>query len=224
MKMNELFGFLQKLSQNNSREWFNENKSQFEKIKKEFDDFVNKLIPKIHSIDSRIGQITAKECVFRIYRDVRFSLNKDPYKTHFGAYISNAGRKSVFAGYYLHLQPGSSFLAAGAYTPTPQNLHEIRYEIMENINEFKKIINDAKFTRYFSKIGGEQLKIPPKGFPKDFPDIELLKFKSYEIMHNLDESMINSDKFVEYILDLVKIALPYNTFMNRAIQNAITNE
>jgi uncharacterized protein (TIGR02453 family) len=221
MNFKQLFSFLNDLALNNNRDWFNEQKEHYLVLKNDFEVFTNKLIPKISEIDSSIGAITAKDSIFRIYRDVRFSANKDPYKTHFGTYISNGGRKSKMAGYYLHLQPGGSFIAAGAFQPLPNILNEIRYEIFDNVDEFRKIIDNKAFKKYFSGLNGDKGKIVPKGFPKDFDQIELIKYKSYEIIHVLNDNIFLSDKLESYILDVIKAALPFNQFINRAIQNIL---
>jgi uncharacterized protein (TIGR02453 family) len=219
-----LFSFLDKLSHNNNRDWFNENKGRYEILKKDFDQFIDKLIPMIRQIDPTVGQISARDCVFRIYRDVRFSANKDPYKIHFGAYIASGGRKSKMAGYYIHLQPNQSFVAAGAYMPEPEILKEIRYEIMDQLSEFKKIIEDKQFIQYFARIDGEKLKTAPKGFPKDFKELELIKHKSYEIIHKLDQARLNEKDTQNYLLDIVSAAIPYNRFMNKVIQHTLESE
>jgi uncharacterized protein (TIGR02453 family) len=221
MNFKNIISYLTELSQNNNREWFNANKDRFLQVKKEFDQIVEQLIPKIHSIDPGIGAVEAKDCVFRIYRDVRFSKDKNPYKIHFGAYISKDGRKSKKAGYYLHIQPGSAFLAAGAYMPEPEILKEIRYEIVEKIDDLNKIIEAKNFKKYFPRLDGEKLKTIPKGFPKDFKNTELLKLKSFEIAHMINEEILYSPTIQEYLLQLVKIAYPFNCFMNKVIESSI---
>ncbi len=223
MNFNNILSFLSDLSENNNREWFSDNKEKYLQVKTEFDQIIQKFIPHVSSIDSTIGAIEAKDCVFRIYRDVRFSKNKDPYKIHFGAYISKDGRKGKNAGYYLHIQPGQSFLAAGAYMPEAEILKEIRYEIFEKINEFNQIIENKQFNKYFSKIEGDKLKTNPKGFPKDFQYIELLKLKSFEITHKIADDKLTSVNIEEYLLKLVEIAHPYNSFFNRVISNTLEN-
>jgi uncharacterized protein (TIGR02453 family) len=222
MDFSNAFVFLTDLAANNNRDWFNLNKDRFLTIKNEFDQFIEKLIPKVREIDPLLGLLEAKECVFRIYRDVRFSTNKEPYKYHLGAYIANGGRKSRFAGYYLHLQPNQSFLAAGAYLPPPEILKEIRYEIVDNTSEYLKIIKNSNFVNYFNEISGEKGKLVPKGFPKDFPYVDLIKFKSYEISCNLTNELFFSGNVEIEIINAIKAALPFNQFLNRAIQNIIT--
>ncbi len=224
MNFNDILFFLSELSKNNNREWFSDNKEKYLKVKNDFEQIIQEFIPRIRSIDSSIGAIEAKDCVFRIYRDVRFSKNKDPYKIHFGAYISKDGRKGRKAGYYLHIQPGQSFIAAGAYMPEAELLKEIRYEIFEKIEDFKQIIENKQFKKCFSKLEGDKLKTFPKGFPKDFEDIELLKLKSFEILHPIPDDKLNSANIDEYLLQLIEIAYPYNSFFNSVIANTLENK
>jgi uncharacterized protein (TIGR02453 family) len=222
MNLTEVFSFLNELSNNNNREWFNEQKNRFVAIKNDFEGYIQQLIPKVREIDSTIGYTVAKDCIFRIYRDVRFSPNKDPYKTHLGAYISKDGRKSKLAGYYLHLQPNHSFLAAGLYLPDPIILKEIRYEILDNPDEFNRIISNKQFVNYFSKLNGDSVKTIPKGFPKDFEFIDLIKFKSYEIVHELSDETLLSDNFETHLLNGIEVALPYNQYFNKIIEHTLS--
>ncbi len=224
MNFKNLLKFLSNLSENNNREWFNDHKKQFVELKNEFENFIQELIPKIRETDSTIGPIEAKDCIFRIYRDVRFSKNKDPYKTHFGAYIASGGRKSRTCGYYLHIDPKEAFVAAGAYSPEPQILKEIRYEIMDRTNDFKKIIENKDFRKFYGTLSGEKLKTAPKGIPKDFEDLELVKYKSYEVFHTIDEKIILSNSFENYLLNAIKLAVPYNLFFNRLIEHVLNEE
>ncbi len=224
MNFKNLLNFLSDLSENNNREWFNDQKQRFVQLKGEFETFVQELIPKIRKIDPTIGPIEAKDCIFRIYRDVRFSKNKDPYKTHFGAYIASGGRKSKTCGYYIHIDPRQAFVAAGAYSPEPQILKEIRYEIMDRTEDFKNIVENKDFKKLYGELSGEKLKTAPKGFPKDFENIELLKFKSYEVFHVINEETIISEHFEKYLLETIKKAVPYNHFFNRLIEHVLNEE
>ncbi len=181
--MKTIIDFLTKLKQNNNRDWFNENKKHYNDAKSDFEDLINRLIPATNHFDPEIGTISAKQCVFRIFRDVRFSNDKSPYKTNMGGFIARGGRKGGFAGYYLHIDPEQSFIAGGLHMPAPEELKKARQEILYNIDDFKSIINKPSFKKTFGEIEGEQLKRPPKDFPADFPDIDLLKFKSYTVMH-----------------------------------------
>ncbi len=217
MEFSRLIKFLNELKENNNRDWFNDHKKEFTELKDQFETFVNQLIPKVKQLDGFNGSLSAKDCIFRIYRDVRFSKNKAPYKTHFGAYIADGGRKSPFAGYYVHIEPGGSFAGGGVYSPESAVLKELRYEIMDKTDEFKKIISVPAFKKVYPEIYGDKLKTAPKGFPKDFEEIELLKFKSYALVHSIDDKTIKSSGFEEYLLNLFKTAKPFNSFFNKVI-------
>ncbi|RLD38672.1 MAG: DUF2461 domain-containing protein [Bacteroidetes bacterium] len=215
--MKNVLPFLYRLKENNNRDWFHENKKLFEVAKEEVEDFVNHLIPQINTFDPAIGNLEAKKTMFRIYRDVRFSKDKTPYKTFFGAYMAPGGRKSIYAGYYLHIEPGGSFLAGGSHRPQGENLKKIRSEIYYNAAELKAIINSSDFKRDFGKIEGEKLKRPPVGFPKDFPDIELLKFKDFTLFHRFEDTRLATSDFNNFCLEVFQKMKPFNDFMNRAL-------
>lgn len=212
-----ILNFLYDLKENNNRDWFNENKSRYEKAKKDFTEFINFMIVKISEFDNDVNGVTAKESLFRIYRDVRFSKNKDPYKTNFGAYISKDGRKSPYAGYYIHIEPQNSFYAGGLYCPQPKVLQSIRNNIYENANEFKQIINQKDFKNTFGELWGEKLKRGPKGFPNDFIDIDLLKYKSYVSLLQLNDDAVLSKKYPEILLNGLKKSYPLNRYFNHII-------
>lgn len=215
--MKPILDFLTKLKVNNNRDWFNENKKLYEEAKSDFESLVNRLIPAIFDFDPTIGSIAAKQCIFRIFRDVRFSKDKSPYKTNMGGFIARGGRKGGFAGYYLHIDPEQSFIAGGMHMPDPENLKKVRQEILYNIDDFKSIINKPSFKKTFGKIEGEQLKRPPKDFPADFPDIDLLKFKSYTVMHSVDQNTLLKDDVEKYIIKIFKEMYGLNQFLNKAV-------
>lgn len=209
--------FLALLKQNNNREWFNANRTLYEAAKSDFEDLVNRLIPGIYNFDPSIGTIATKQCVFRIFRDVRFSKNKSPYKTNMGGFIAKGGRKGGYAGYYLHIDTEQSFIAGGMHMPSPDNLKKVRQEILYNIDDYKSIINKPSFKKTFGEIEGEQLKRPPKDFPSDFPDIDLLKFKSYTVFHNVDQGTLLKDGIEKYIIKVFKEMYSLNQFLNKAV-------
>ena len=217
MISHNIIKFLTTLKENNNRDWFNKNKKWYQRSREEFEVYVNCLISEIQIFDVDIRFLAAKDCIFRIYRDVRFSKDKSPYKTNFGAFIVKDGRKSGNAGYYLHIEPGSSFLGGGIYMPTAETLRVVRKEIFENIEEFKFIINHKEFKYYFRKISGEKLKTFPRGFPGDFPEIELLKYKSYTVIKSVPDGFIQSKKLTEEITRVFKAMYPFNRFINMAI-------
>ncbi|MDD5569551.1 MAG: DUF2461 domain-containing protein [Bacteroidales bacterium] len=217
MIIRNITSFLKELTSNNNKDWFHANKNRYDELKKEFESFLNLLIPSISKFDERVKYITAKDCIFRIYRDIRFSKDKTPYKTNFGAYIACGGRKSRFAGYYFHIEPSSSMLAGGIYIPDAEVLKCVRNEIFYNINDFKKIISSPKFKKYFNEIDGDKLVNIPKDFPKDFADAELLKFKSYNMVYFLKNEKLSSDDLLKLSVEIYKEMYHFNEFINKAI-------
>jgi len=211
-----LFEFLRDLKTNNNREWFQANKDRYNQARLAFESFINELIPLIRTVDPLVDMITAKDCVFRIYRDVRFSVDKAPYKTNMGAYIARGGKSSVMAGYYVHFEPGESFLAGGLYMPPAETLKKIRDEIYYQAEDLKKIIYRKEFTDCFGQLDDPgKMKNPPKRFSKDFPDINLLKFRSYTAMHRVPEDVALSDDYLNYALNVFCTLYPLNAYFNR---------
>ncbi len=215
--MKTILDFLTNLKANNNRDWFNENRNLYDDAKSDFESLINRLIPAIYNFDPDIGTLSAKQCVFRIYRDVRFSKDKSPYKTNMGGFMARGGRKGGFAGYYIHIDPEQSFIAGGMHMPPPDILKKVRQEILYNIDEFKSTINKPAFKKTFGEIEGEKLSRPPKNFPADFPDIDLLKFKSYTILHKVDQSTLLKDDIEKYIVKTFKEMYKLNQFLNRAV-------
>ena len=215
--------FLRELIANNYKEWFDANRDFYREAKNEFDGFIEKLIVEIRQFDPSIGSITAKDCVFRIYRDVRFTNDKTPYKNHFGAYIASGGRKSLLGGYYFHIEPADagylnhSMWAGGIYTPDATTLKAIRTDIYENTQEYKSIIQNKDFTDTFKWYDGNMISSAPKGFPKDFSDLDLIQRKDYTYYRNIDDQMLRSNQLLEESVRVFKLMTPFNRFMNRAI-------
>ncbi len=216
--------FLKELIANNHKEWFDAHRNDYLKAKTEFDNFIDRLIAEVRVFDPEIGPITAKDCVYRIYRDVRFSPDKTPYKNHFGAYISKGGRKSELCGYYFHIEPADagylnrSMWAGGVYAPDAATLKGIRTDIYEHSEEYKAIIESPEFSSTFHWFDNEMLRTVPKGFPKDFPDIDLIKRKNYSFYRHVDEKMLLGDRLLEESVRVFKHMLPFNKFVNRAIR------
>ena len=209
--------FLHKLSKNNNKEWFDRNRGAYEAAKKNYRDTIDELIQAIAKYDPAVKMLTAKDCVFRINRDIRFSNDKRPYKTNMGASISPGGKKSSMAGYYFHLQPGESFLAGGVWQPQPPELNAIRQEIDYNTPEFKKIIGNRNFKKYFGTLSEEdKVKTAPKGYDKSHPEIETLKLKSFIVVHDLKDKEVLSKDFVKNAAAAFKALHPLNMFLRRA--------
>lgn len=216
-KTANILAFLTKLQENNNREWFNANKDEFLSVKQDFETLTQEFITALEIEDELIKNVTPKECVFRIYRDVRFGKNKSPYKNHFGAYINQGGRKGPTCGYYIHIEPGATMIAGGLYTPPSPILFEARDAIYADAEDFKAIINSKSFKDTFGEMEGEKLKRGPKDFPKDFEDIELLKHKSFVATRYVSDEELISKDFFEKTMDTCRAMKPFNDFFNRAI-------
>ena len=213
----KILQFLKALKANNDREWFTENKLKYQQAKESFDLFINELIPAIRAFDPSLDMITAKDCTFRIYRDVRFSKDKSPYKTNMGAYITRGGKGSSYPGYYIHTEPGMSFLAGGVYMPPADILKKVREEVMYNFDDFQKIIQARSFLDTFGKLDDSQKLVnPPKGFPKDFKGIEYLKLKSYVVLHPVDDQLLTKGDYLTYATGVFKKLYPLKEFFNNA--------
>lgn len=218
MEFKNALKFLSRLKRNNNKPWFDKNKEEYLEIKSEFEEHVNLLIHQLEKFDPELRNLEAKNCVFRIYKDVRFSKDKTPYKTHIGAYLAKGGRKSVYAGYYLHIEPGNkSMLAGGIWMPEADVLSRIRQEIDYNTNDLLKILKDKNFKKYFGEIYPDKLTRNPKGYPADHPHIELLKLKSFNVLHSLSDKQVESKDFLKYSASVYKAMYPLNTFLNHAV-------
>lgn len=214
-----VFKFLTDLSNNNNREWFDDNRSTYQEVKKQFEGEVEKYIDVIASIDPDVAACEVKKSIFRLFRDVRFSKNKEPYKTNLGAAIAKQGRKSGHAGYYIHIKPnGETMIGGGMYCPESSILQKIRQEIDYCGDEFKGIVEGKNFKGSFGELwDGDRLKLAPKGYPKDHTNIDLLKNKSFVAMrHFSDEDILNKD-VPQLVLEQAKLIHPFNQFLNRAM-------
>lgn len=223
MSPQTIIEFLQKLSDNNNREWFAENKVTYDSIKQYFDTLSTDLIARIAAFDLDIKGVEASECVFRIYRDIRFSHDKTPYKTHFGVYIaSKGGRKSQRGGYYLHLDPAGSFVAVGVWCPPPPVLKALRKSVCDNLDELNEIRSEKKFSQYFKDFyQNDKLKTIPSGFPKNFAEPELLKLKHYMVEFKLSDNILSAENFASEISKIFASGFPLNQFLNYTVDEVI---
>lgn len=213
--MNELYSFLRDLKRNNNREWFNANKDRYIKAKTTAESFTQQLINAISAIEPEAAHLTPADCTYRIYRDTRFSPDKTPYKTHIGIFICPGGnKKSCRCGYYIHLEPGSSFIGGGCWCPPAPLLKEIRQSIYDNIDEYLEIVNNPEFKECYKEVGSNPLKTAPKGFPKDWEYIDLLKPRDYTVMAAVPDSLMKSPDAVNSIMSYVEAQQPFNDFIN----------
>ena len=211
--------FLKGLKKNNNKPWFEKNKNSYLAAKDDIEQLTGQLLNRLGKTDKSIADLKAKDCQFRIYRDVRFSKDKTPYKTNMGAWMNKGGKKINSAGYYFHCEPGHSFIAGGFYLPMPPELNKIRQEIDYNFDEWKKIINNKNFKKYFVKgvEGIESLSRPPKGYDDTNPAIEFLKMKSFIVTHQLTDTDIQSKTLVKEVLKTYEAMKPFIDFLNHAV-------
>lgn len=211
--------FLTKLKKNNQREWFQKHKEEYLVAREEFENFIGRLLSNLQRFDKSLMGLEPKDCIFRIYRDVRFSKDKSPYKTHFGAHIVPGGKKNEMnrAGYYVHIEPGNHFLAGGAYYPPSEWMAAIRQEIAYNSAEFKRILRSDSFRKYFGEIEGERLSRPPRGYEKDHPEIDLLMYKSLLAVHQMNEKRVQAKDLEGYCSAAFRALKPFDDFLNRSM-------
>lgn len=226
--MKETLAFLNALQQNNNREWFEAHKPTYKALNERFNQLVGQLLSGIASFDERLKNVAVKESVYRIYRDVRFSPNKLPYKSHFAAFMCQGGKKSGYAGYYFHIEAehenyiGANILAAGCYCPEPAVLKSIREDIEFNGTAYRQALNTASA---FTFEGNATLSKVPVGFNKESEFADLLKLKDFSIMRTIPNKELfgNPAQLLEFTLENFKKTKPLNDLLNRAI-DFITQE
>lgn len=223
--MKNILAFLDALMRNNDREWFQTHKSEYVAAQAHFNDFAQKLIAEVGKFDDSVKDLTVADCTYRIYKDMRFSKYKIPYKTHMGAYLCPHGKKSGYAGYYFHLEPVDSedysfgnLLAAGLYNPTPSLAIAIRNRIFNEPNAFE---NALKAAEHYHWDDNDRLKKVPNGFPQDAVHAEFLKLKTFTIAAPLSDEIVlgPENKLLEYVVSIFREAKPCNDFINQVIES-----
>jgi len=212
--------FLKDLKKNNQKVWFDAHRDRYESAKLDMHHLVEKVLSTFSTKDTNLQSLVVKDCMFRIHRDVRFSKDKSPYKTNFGASFSKGGKKSNFAGYYLHIEPGKSFVGGGLYMPMADVLKKIRQEIDYNVDEFKHIIESKPFKKIYAGLEMEafSLSTVPKGYDKDQAGIEYIKLKSFIATKPLTDKDITSTTLLKTITQAFEALMPMINFLNRAIE------
>lgn len=206
------------MTENNNREWFAENKERYETAKADVLSFIDQLIPQLASIDPAFSLETpSKRCLLRIYRDVRFSKNKDPYKNNYGIFFAVRGKGVNEPGYYLHIQPGACFFAAGLWMPEAGVLKKIREEIDYNTTEFSDIIEAANFKDTFQLSQEDKLKKAPKGYEPEHPQIELLKLKSFIATFPIKDEEFLKPGIVDKLKKAFQNVYPFVVFLRNAV-------
>jgi len=219
--MKEILEFLKDLEANNSREWFDQNKEKYELTRKIFLEVAAVLIHEIRQFDDQVPVLNPKDCVFRIFRDVRFSKDKLPFKSNYGCFIARGGKKSGYAGYYLHIQPGECFLSGGIYMPPPEHLQAIRQEIYYHPQDYIHVIENKEFKSTYTQEYSDKLKTAPKGYPKDWEYLDLIKNRSYAFGHPLEEKDLLAHDFLKKAIALFKIIYPFNRYLNKAVDENV---
>ncbi|MGB7208734.1 MAG: DUF2461 domain-containing protein [Pyrinomonadaceae bacterium] len=215
----ETLDFLKKLAKNNNREWFQVNKKTFDAAQDNMTAFAGYLIGEIGKFDGEVANLDPKSCVFRIYRDVRFSKDKSPYKINLSAYIAPGGRKSMQPGYYFHLQPSASFIAGGKHMPDGGECLKIRNAIAKNTAEFLKIVEKKSFRDAFGQMSGDKLKSAPKGFDPEHQAVEYLKLKEFMAFTELhDDKFLTSAEFPKHLVKTIKEMYPLVAFLRKALK------
>jgi len=219
MDFNPVFKFLKALSKNNNREWFEKNKPAYLILKQNFEQFIGSFLNDLIKVDSSLGGLDPKKLTFRIYRDVRFSKDKTPYKKNMSAGFSPSGKLIHEPGYYLHIEPGNkSMLAGGLYLPDSQNLSKIRQEIDYNGDVLRRIINNKVFKHTFGDFDySDTLKTVPKNFAKDHEYAEWLKLKSYIVVRQFTDKEVLDNKFQKNAIAVCKTLKPLNDFIKQAL-------
>ena len=215
----ETLEFLTALIKNNNREWFAANKATYEKARENVVEFAAALLAELHKMDPEIDDaIDPKKSVMRIYRDIRFSKNKTPYKNNFGISVPTKGVRNGGAEYYMHITPGASFIGGGYWMPENDHLKKIRQEIDYNADDLKKIIDEPEFVTLFGDFRKqEQLKTVPREYSADNENIELLKLKSFVAWHKITDKELTKADVVENITRICTKIYPLNVFLKNAL-------
>ena len=214
--------FLKELKRNNNKTWFDNHKAEFLSAKNDFESFVQEIIKVISAFDNDIKDLQAKNCTFRINRDIRFSKDKTPYKTNMGASFNRGGKKSIFGGYYFHLEPGGkSFVGGGLWMPDPIALKKLRQEIDYCFPEFQKIISNPSFKKQYNNLEmneGQMLVNVPKGYDKENPAASFLKLKSFVATKNIPDTLLTNSGLLKETAKAFEALAPLVKFMNRSLE------
>jgi len=220
MLSKETLQFLDDLKANNNRDWFVENKKRYEAFKKDYQQLVADLLDAMKPLDPSLEMLEVKNCTFRINRDIRFSKDKTPYKSHLGIWLSSGAKGLNRSGYYIHLEKGASFIAGGLYCPESEDLKKMRKEIAYFHDDLEAILEEKDFKREFGDFDRNEkdtLKNPPRGYDKEHPAIELLKLKSFESSQKIEFSAAAKKDFVGVMSQKLIALKSLNDFINRAL-------
>lgn len=230
MDIKRILQFLKDLSGNNNRQWFADHKDEYTAVRADFEEGVAKAIARIAAFDPTVAHITVKDSTYRFYRDTRFSADKSPYKRHLGAYIAAHGKKALHGGYYIHIEPGHCLVSCGNYWLPTNILTSCRNEIMGNIDEWLKCVENDTFLRFFGRpgcgnwdsskgFGLEHLKTCPSGFPRDYEHIEYLRMKDFCCWKAVPDTFFEGDHWLDEMVKILKVGKPMMDFINNVIDD-----
>jgi len=221
MLTKESLQFLDDLKRNNNREWFQENKKRYEVFKKDYHQLVSDFLDVMKPLDPSLEFLEVKNCTFRINRDIRFSKDKSPYKSHLGVWMSAGAKGANRSGYYVHIEKGASFIAGGFYSPDSDDLKKVRKEIAFFYDDLQEILNNKDFKKEFGSLDineNNSLKSMPRGYEKDHPAIEFLKLKSFTATQVYDIAEVTQKDFVSKMSKKLITLKSLNEFINRALE------
>jgi TIGR02453 family protein len=214
--------FLKQLARNNNKTWFDAHRPAYAAAKNEFEDFVSRVISALAVVDNDVKDLEVKDCTFRLNRDIRFSKDKTPYKVNMGASFNRGGKKSIFAGYYFHLEPGGkSFAGGGLWMPMAPELRKIRQEIDYCFEEFQKIITDKKFKAQYKILENTpdiKLSNVPRGYDKENEAAEFLKLKSFLATKNISDKELLQPSLLRETVKSFSALMPLIKFLNKALE------
>lgn len=219
--MSGLIDFLVELRQHNNREWFQANKPRYDALRAQFVADVEQLIALLAVHDSELRGLRVQDCIYRIYRDIRFSPDKTPYKTYFSAYMARGGRKSQRAGYYLHIEPGNVALSGGIWCPDPRLLKALRQALYDNLDEWQSIVEAPHFKQHYPIFVGETLKTVPRDFPREGEHIEWVKRKDYTVWGQQPDHFIAQPQWIEKAAEKLLLIKPMNDFLNYTVDELL---
>ncbi len=205
--------FLDELSHNNNKAWFDSHRADYETARGQYEQLLNDLIDEFRASDNLQG-LKARDCMSRIYRDIRFTRDKSPYKTNLGAVIAPGGWRSVYPGYYISIEPhGQSMVAGGWYNPSAEQLDRFRQAIDEDATEFRRITEDSSFVEAFGAVEGDRLRTAPRGYDRAHPDIDLLQLRQITAVHRFSDQEILADGLKEHIVLLCRAMRPFLNYL-----------
>lgn len=230
MDANRILKFLRDLMANNNRQWYLDHKTEYNAVRADFEQGVASAIARIATFDPSVAHLTVKDCTYRFNRDTRFSNDKSPYKNHFGAYIAAHGKKSLHGGYYIHIEPGHCLVACGNYWLPTNILTACRNEIMGNIGEWLRCVENEEFIKYYGApddagwddiqgFGLERLKTCPSGFPRDYEHLRYLRMKDYCCWHQVSDDFFNGEAWLDAMEQMFRAGKPMLDFTNSVIDD-----